>query len=348
MFKQKKIACISDIHLGVHQDSQKWHNIALEFADWLDQTLTENDITDIVIPGDIFHNRHEIGVNTLHAAQRFFEKLKKYNIVAITGNHDCYLRDKSDINSISILRNSNITIYEKLHVCNVFDRSIAFCPWGTSVSDIPLCDIIFGHFEISNFRMNQFKICDHGLDTGSLLSKAPLIISGHFHIREQRDYPNNKTILYLGTPFELDFGDRDQDKGITLLDIETSELTFIQNPLSPKHKKIKLSELIENTNTEYLTKILKNNFINLNIDKNIDPYRLDTLLTTLAQYKPQHVRTEFNVFDQIQLTENVDTVSIDIDTALQEFVDLLDTPVSKKDILDKCIEIYKLSSTANE
>jgi len=330
MFKQKKIACISDIHLGVHQDSQKWHNIALDFADWLDQTLIKNNITDIVIPGDIFHNRHEIGVNTLHTAQRFFEKLKKYNIVALTGNHDCYLRDKSDINSISILRNSNITIYDQLHVQEVFGKKIVFCPWGVPVDKIPTCDLIFGHFEISNFRMNQFKICEHGLETSSLLSKAPLIISGHFHIREQRDYPNKKTILYLGTPFELDFGDRDQDKGITLLDLETFELTFIKNTLSPKHKKLKLSEIIENINSDYLTQNLKNNFINLNIDKNIDPYKLDTLLTTLAQYRPQH------------------TVSIDIDTALEEFVDLLDTPVPKKDILEKCIEIYKLSSTANE
>ena len=106
MFKQKQIACISDIHLGVHQDSQRWHNIALSFARWLDEQLTKHNIQDIVISGDIFHNRHEIGVNTLHAAYDFFKILDKYNIIAITGNHDCYLRDKSDINSISILQNS--------------------------------------------------------------------------------------------------------------------------------------------------------------------------------------------------------------------------------------------------
>ena len=40
-FSSNKVACISDIHLGVHQNSQTWHNIALDFARWLDKTLKE-------------------------------------------------------------------------------------------------------------------------------------------------------------------------------------------------------------------------------------------------------------------------------------------------------------------
>ena len=31
-FSSNKVACISDVHLGVHQNSQTWHNIALDFA----------------------------------------------------------------------------------------------------------------------------------------------------------------------------------------------------------------------------------------------------------------------------------------------------------------------------
>jgi DNA repair exonuclease SbcCD nuclease subunit len=348
MFKQKQIACISDIHLGVHQDSQRWHNIALSFARWLDEQLTKHNIQDLVISGDIFHNRHEIGVNTLHAAYDFFKILEKYNIIAITGNHDCYLRDKSDINSISILQNSNITVFEELKTVEVFGRKITFCPWGVQVESVPNSDIIFGHFEIQNFKMNQHKICDHGVDTQSLLDRAQIIISGHFHYREHRKYHNDKSILYLGSPYELDFGDREQEKGVTLLSIDTLETQFIKNDVTPKHKKIKLTDLIQNISPEYMAEIFTNNFINLNVDKKIDPYRLDALLNSLSQYSPCNVRTEFNIFDEIQLTEEVDGISIDIDTALHEFIELLDTDISKQEILDKSIEIYKLSLATNE
>ena len=74
-FSSNKVACISDIHLGVHQNAHTWHEIALDFARWLDQELKLRDIKDIIIAGDIFHNRHEIGVNTIHCARKFFDIL---------------------------------------------------------------------------------------------------------------------------------------------------------------------------------------------------------------------------------------------------------------------------------
>jgi DNA repair exonuclease SbcCD nuclease subunit len=347
MFNQNKVCCISDIHLGVHQNSQIWHEIAIEFAQWLDTTLKQKNIKDIIIAGDIFHNRHEIGVNTIHCASKFFEILKDYNIVAITGNHDCYYRDKSDVNSISILNRSNITIFQTFHSINFLNKKIAFCPWGTELNEIPKSDIIFGHFEIVNFKMNTHKICDHGFETEHLLDKSNLIITGHFHIREHRKYKNKKSILYLGSPYELDFGDRDQTKGITILDIETLNTEFIENNVTPKHKKIKLTDLTENI--ENLQNNIANNFICLDINVNTKPQVLDALISKLSQYKPKHIRTDFNIFETVQISAtDLDGFSINIDTALHEFIDLLDTPVDKTDILYKCLDLYKQSLISHE
>ena len=65
-FRQRKVCCVSDIHIGVHQNSSMWHNIALDWATWLKEEITEKGITDIIIPGDLFHYRDEIAVNTIH------------------------------------------------------------------------------------------------------------------------------------------------------------------------------------------------------------------------------------------------------------------------------------------
>jgi DNA repair exonuclease SbcCD nuclease subunit len=350
-FSSNKIACISDIHLGVHQNAQTWHKIAIDFAKWFDQELKLRGIKDIIIAGDIFHNRHEIGVNTIHCAYEFFDILKKYNIVAITGNHDCYYKDKSDVNSISILDGyKNITIYKELQTQNINERVFAFCPWGVGIEEVPPCDVLIGHFEILNFKMNAHKVCDHGLESEALLDKAKLIISGHFHCRDHRKYKNNKSILYLGSPHELDFGDRDQIKGFTILNTDDLSVELIENNVTPKHKKIKISDLLdgkvalENISTE-----LQNNFISLCIDRNVNEQILNVMLSKFNQYSPKHIRTDFNIFESVQLSATeLNEVSIDIDTALHEFVNLLDTPVPKKDILDKCIELYRHSQTVNE
>lgn len=349
-FASNNIACISDIHLGVHQNSHVWHNIAIDFAKWLDQVLVQKGIKDIVIAGDIFHNRHEIGVNTIHTAYKFFDILKNYNIVAITGNHDCYYKDKSDINSVAILNKQNIRVIEEITTFTEQNKKITFCPWGAELKDIPLCDVIFGHFEILNFKMNQHKICDHGLETEHLLDRAPLIISGHFHYREHRKYPNKKSILYLGSPYELDFGDRDQVKGVSILNLDNLEIEFIENNITPKHKKLKLSDLLQEKNClDKFTSELTNNFINLCIDCNTKPQIIELIVSKFAEFKPKHIRTDYNIFEPVQLSAtDMEGFSIDLDTALQEFVNMLDTPVNKKDILDKCLELYKLSLVQDE
>jgi len=350
-FSSNKIACISDIHLGVHQNAQTWHKIAIDFAKWFDQELKLRGIKDIIIAGDIFHNRHEIGVNTIHCAYEFFDILKKYNIVAITGNHDCYYKDKSDINSISILDGyKNVTIYKELQTQNINGKVFAFCPWGVGIEEVPPCDVLIGHFEILNFKMNAHKVCDHGLESEALLDKAKLIISGHFHCRDHRKYKNNRSILYLGSPHELDFGDRDQVKGFTILDTDDLSVELIENNVTPKHKKIKISDLLDGkVALENISEELQNNFISLCIDRNVNEQILNVMLSKFNQYSPKHIRTDFNIFESVQLSATeLNEVSIDIDTALHEFINLLDTPVSKKDILDKCIDLYRISQTVNE
>jgi DNA repair exonuclease SbcCD nuclease subunit len=350
-FSNNKVACISDIHLGVHQNSQTWHRIAIDFAKWFDQELKLRGIKDIIIAGDIFHNRHEIGVNTIHCAYEFFDILKKYNIVAITGNHDCYYKDKSDINSISILDGyKNVTIYKDLKTHSINEKVFAFCPWGVGIEEVPPCDVLVGHFEILNFKMNAHKVCDHGLESEALLDKAKLIISGHFHCRDHRKYKNNRSILYLGSPHELDFGDRDQVKGFTILDTDDLSVELIENNVTPKHKKIKISDLLDGkVALENISEELQNNFISLCIDRNVNEQILNVMLSKFNQYSPKHIRTDFNIFESVQLSATeLNEVAIDIDTALHEFVNLLDTPVSKKDILDKCIELYRHSQTVNE
>jgi len=347
-FSGKNIACISDIHLGVHQDSQQWHNIAIQFAEWLNQTLKERDIDDIIIAGDIFHNRHEIGVNTIHTAHNFFNILKDYNIVAITGNHDCYYKDKSDINSVTILNNKNIQVFHELVTTKYRNKIITFCPWGVSVQNIPNSDILIGHFEITNFRMNSHKICDHGIPTESLLDKASLIISGHFHYREQRKYSNGQTILYLGSPYELDFGDREQTKGVSILNVETQEIEFIENNITPKHHKILLSDLLCKKISN-IPEYINNNIISLCFDQKLTLQQVDELIAKIQQHKPLQFRTEYNILETENLVDDgVEQLSLDVETAIHEFVDLLQVDVEKKLILDKCLDLYRVSLTNNE
>lgn len=344
MFKQNNICCISDIHLGVHQNSSQWHNISIDWARWLSKELKNKGIKDIFISGDFFHYRSEIAVNTLHVANKILNIWKDFNIIMIIGNHDSFYKDRIDINSLCLLDNfTNITIIDKPTTIKKFTRKIQFCPWATSLSEMEECDIMFGHFEIESFKLNHTKICSFGLRTGELLKLSDMIITGHFHTRELREYKKGK-ILYLGNPYQMDFGDTGNQKGYYILDISNKKVDFYANKISPEHKKITLSSLIEYKKiSPKVKKLFNNNIIKFIIDMKISSDDIELLFSKLSELTPHTLLTDYAInFDRFGLddSETSKISGVDIPTAIDDFIELLDID-NKKQVLEKTLQLYK-------
>jgi len=347
--RQNKVLFFSDLHLGVHQNSQTWHNIALDLSKWIKQVMHQHKLDTIFFAGDVFHDRHEIGVNTLHIAKQFFDELSEFNVHLIPGNHDAFLSSTVEINSVEILKNSKVHVYTTPTTIEVSEKKVTFCPWKTVVETLDQVDMLVGHFEIVNFKMNATKICDHGDTSTNLLEKARAVVTGHFHFRDQRDYDNGY-VLYLGSPYEMDFGDRGQQKGVSIIDFNKEDMpaVFVENTLTPKHHRIKISDLLDKKYSN-LPELVKHNIVSLYVDTKIDTLTLDMLITKLTQYDPLQFRTEFNILDTAQTeTKDVKKLSIDIETAFQEFIEHVETRATKKEVLDKCLELYKMSLTSHE
>lgn len=336
---------MSDIHIGVHQNSPMWHDITVEWATWLKKELNRQDITDLIIPGDLFHYRDEIAVNTIHVTTQILNIWKEFNIVLLVGNHDAYYKDKSDVNSLSILSGwNNITVVSQPTLYEAFNRKLMFCPWGTTTKEIKKSDIVFGHFEIQSFRFNQHKVCEDGIKSESILSKTPLVITGHFHLREERVYKNGK-ILYLGNPFQMDFGDVHGIKGYYLLDIVTGDYDFHENTISPTHQKIKLSELVEaGSLSKEIRKRFDNNIVKLIIDKQVAPDDMDILLKKYLELKAKSITADYDItFNKFGLEDETghDLSGVDISVAIEEFINMLEDVDDKQQIIQYTIDLYK-------
>lgn len=234
-----KAILFSDIHLGLSKDSPTFHKITLDFADWMVEEATKRGITELICGGDVFHHRKYIHLETNDVAWQFFDKLKDFNLRIITGNHDCFYLDNSFIHSMKLLTEwENITIYDNApHYENIAGTTVGFMPWGTDVDEMQKCDVMFGHFEITGFQMGPAMICKKGMSATDLIKKSPLVISGHFHKPQTNEYKNGK-IVYMGSPFQHNWGEKNQDKFIYELDFSDSTLTPIENTVSPKHLEI--------------------------------------------------------------------------------------------------------------
>lgn len=338
---QPKVACISDIHFGVHQNSDVWHKIGLDFAKWFKQQLIKENIKDIIIAGDVFHNRNEISVNTLHMVNEVFNIWQDFNIIILTGNHDVFYKDRTDVHSLGLLNGwDNITVIDTPTQISVFNKLIGFCPWAADFTKMKKSDILFGHFEINNFKVTPLKMCEHGVNSLDILEYSKLVISGHFHYTEARKYDKG-TILYLGCPYEMYWGDYGDTKGFYILDINNLEFKFIENNISPKHKKIKLTELIEAGGIpSYWEKNIHNNIISFVVDKNIDPDKISVINTKLQSYKPLTYKIDYEINNNLGEIVNVDLNGIDIPNSINEFVDLLENVKYKQETINYIIDLY--------
>lgn len=343
MIKSNKIGCFTDIHIGLYQDNPKWHQISLDFAAWASQKFLQNGINDIVILGDIFHNRLEISVNTLSIAKKFFDYFKDFNIYILAGNHDSFYKENSKVNSISIFdgwNNIKIVDDEPLQL-KIFDKDALLVPWGTEFDKITKCDLIFGHFEIVSFYMNTYKVCEHGFSSENLFEKANIIFSGHFHKKDHRKYKNGE-IIYLGSPYQQNYGDASDERGIYIYEVDKNLLNFIKNDISPQHVKLSLKKILDKEiDLNFLKENVPNNHVNLIVDANMAEEKVTMLSAKIQNLNPLTFRIDFgdtslslNANSNGEIDENVNLIE-----NIEKYVESLDIN-DKKEVVSYINEVY--------
>lgn len=333
---KSKVAIVSDIHAGVHQNSTTWHKILTQWAEWFSDQCKQHNVVDVIIPGDLFHERNEVNVHTLSCMSRVLEALKHLNIIITVGNHDSYYKERSDVHSLEMLKHwPNITVIDKIYTDTFFGKTLTFCPWACDINQIPKSDIIFGHFEIQGFNVTKTHVCEIGEEPVSLIDIAPLIISGHFHIRDERVFEKG-TILYTGCAYELYWGDYDTEKGYHILDIPNNNYTFYPNTVSPKHKKINISSLKNKSELPLIKKQIPGNWIKLIVNEKLDTDTLLLLIEKLKKLNPLDIKIEHGaVSETVPGNIELQVTGIDIPKSVHEYIEIVDIP--HKSLVEKYI-----------
>lgn len=320
-----RVAIFSDLHMGVHCNSTMWHKIATDWAKWFAAQLRKHEIKDVIFCGDFFHDRDTVAVNTMQAACDVLTQLLDFNLHIFPGNHDCFYKQHAEINSMSIIEGwKNINVYHTPQQINIGNNcSAMMCPWGTTMDDIIASDVVFGHFEIQTFKMNTFKLCDHGLSIRKLLEKSPLIFSGHFHFRDERLFEIGK-ITYVGNPFQMDLNDANNTKGFYIFDGDTKTCEFFENNVSPSIHKLKLSYLCnEEVEISQLQNIVANNIIDFIIDENIGDDNIEMLKSKLRSFAPLDIKFTEDITAASGVVEMQSKEIVNIEQAFIEFIELM-------------------------
>lgn len=337
-----KLAIFTDLHLGIKSDDHKWHKVALEWADSMITKLKKDNISDIVFLGDFFHNRSTISVDTLNVASDWLNKFNDFTLHMILGNHDLYYDKIYDVSAVNIFNGfPNIKVYTTPTAVQFGNKVCMMCGWGYD----PLhyeADVLFTHAEINVFRFNKkLGACNSDLKCSDLLGHYNTIFSGHFHLRQIKEYEKGK-VRYVGNPFQMDYSDEGTPKGFDIWDTETDEIEFVENTISPTFIRYKLSDLIETRAFDKLKQQLNNSYFKLIIDRNITLQDLNDLMTLVNQCEPRSANFEWE--NGQSFSQNIDEEDFVIDdfelsSVMSKYVDMMEIP-DKNEILGLCLHYY--------
>jgi len=238
-----KIALITDQHFGVRNDSLQFHEYFDRFySQVFFPTLEERGIKTVVELGDIFDRRKYINFDSLDRCRSyFFDRIKEQGIElhCIVGNHDIYFKNTNRVNALDLLLEQyDFHVYSEMTEVEIGGLDILMVPWINSENYKSSMDylmhskarVIMGHLELAGFEMHRGHMNETGLNPG-VFKKYEMVMTGHYHHKSSK---NN--IHYLGSPYEMNWGDYMDSRGFHIFDTETLELEYIQNPLRMFHK----------------------------------------------------------------------------------------------------------------
>ena len=345
-----KVALITDLHLGYKENTVQ-SKMMYETLDWFFEYLNKNQIKHIFILGDIFNSRTNIDFMTIkNTYDHLINPLIKDEIDAfvLAGNHDCYYKNTNDVYSVELLFShvKNLKLIKSQPESIVIgNTSFLLVPWMASDNHEKCMqcineshdDYLLGHFEINGFTMIKGIQCRNGIPVDTF-RKFKKVFSGHFHINDDKE-----NICYIGTPYEKDWNDRNENKGFYVLDLNTDQYEYIKNE-NNFHITLEYNNgfngSIENLKDKNVKLIVNNIDKQSKFDKDIlelqrvNPYKLQiientqTILTeNTDNINDQHV--EFDINDNIKL--------------LTDYTEKTETDLNKKILTDTLIEIYNES-----
>jgi DNA repair exonuclease SbcCD nuclease subunit len=196
--------------------------------------------------------------------------------------------------------------------------------------------ILMGHFEIKGFEMLKGTICDHGMDVG-VFKDFEQVYSGHFH--HPSEYSN---IRYLGAPYEMTWSDYNGRRGFHILDTETRDLKWIENPFKVFHKiDYDDSDMTIDDIANLNTNGIQDAYIKVIVKNRNNPYIHDLFINKLTDGGAADVKSiEDTLNIENEGVEDILDETQDTKDILHSFIDSMETNVNKLNIKKLIDELY--------
>jgi len=245
-----KVFMITDTHFGIYLNNlDKWLNMMENtiynfLIPQLKKNVKDGDI--LIHLGDLFDNRTAIPINISNKVEKILKDISDIIPIHImVGNHDLFNKGSNEVNSVRLFSymNKNISVYENPSKIKLQNKDLILIPWVEKRTDLIKCiennpgDYLFCHSDLNGCKMHLNSVAHRNGDKIDVdeFNKYKEVFSGHVHIKQ-----TNKNFRFIGSLWQMDRNDTGDQKGITILDLETGVVGFHANDYSPVFRKFRV------------------------------------------------------------------------------------------------------------
>jgi len=235
--------------------------VALDYLDYLETYCVENKIEYLFFLGDVFEKSIRIRHDHFVPLYLKLNHMKQIGlkIYMILGNHDIYSTENDSI--VETFSSIVTKVIKDTEILELDGRKFTFLSYTKDEKKIPTSgDILLTHLAIADF---EFDNAYHANETISIkrnvFKNFKQVFSGHFHKRQHID-----NVWYVGSPYQLNIGEKGQAKGFGVFDTTTDSYEFIHYKNAPEFMVIKIEDF---------NKVdVKNKFVYVEIESKIDSF----------------------------------------------------------------------------
>lgn len=315
-----RVLITGDIHNGYGSDKRSLWAMKL-----IREYAKKNDIPYVLVLGDLFDNRESLRIDVISDISQFFketDEVYEQGWIAFPGNHDMFLRNSWDVNSLQFLT-SHINVIQKIQKFELDKRTFWVVPFIHSeeiymkkiVEVNKLAspdDILLTHIGVNGAVMNQCFLLKNWNIVQFNDTKFKYVFTGHFHNHQVI----KDRVIYPGSPIAFRFDEGLVDHGFIELDITNATWKFIASrPLAEEYGWEAPSDYVtildEDLSDPNIKDIVKNNNVRVALTKDytqneLDDFRKsleDNKATKVAWYKKKEKEKETLKIDVAQVVQ---------------------------------------------
>ena len=369
-----KVLVFTDLHIGLKGAQKNRLAICARVVKKIIDYTVANGIGTILFLGDWNHTRVSTENNALNVSYRLMQALAKVaKVYAILGNHDIYMKNSLDINSLVIFKDlANVVLVDKVMEASINGNKSLLIPWlgDLTAYDKESQDMLFGHFDISSKFLIKSYVADNAAkgvseelgkelsadkDLGSVgdlvgdfvdvAKKTGKIFSGHIHGHKEF-LSKGRWFSFVGSPYQQNLGELGCKCGFYVID-EANNAKFVELEGIPKHVEIRVSQMLKD---DFDFSCIKGNIVHKIYDVDIEAADDAKLSQKINDQQPyEELMPDYEVaLKDTPMTEITDESIALIKKSKMEYVKRYVENIDKKTLEAEGLEADKLIAVLEE